>query len=216
MSSVALQSHLTPEEHLALERKATTKSEYPDRQINTQIHAWLTPIILTFTLLLASSCSYNDLFKPASKEFQPVSEEEEERIKTELKDRSFRQFDPSKDASPGKGIILGFFDGIRLYAQYSEGRRAINEWEITAKDYRIEKASDNSEFKIYFNNPRSTQDFPTKCDNCIQTSGVSISIRNIFDSEKISFKLNDPDNSLPLPFPVFESWTKFQEDEIFD
>ena len=212
MSSVALQSYLTPEEHLALERKARTKSEYPDRQI----HAWLTPIILTFTLLLASSCSYNDLFKPASKEFQPVSEEEEERIKTELKDRSFRQFDPSKDASPRKGIILSFFGGISLWAQYSEDRRAINEWEIAAKDYRIEKASDNSEFKIYFNNPRSTQEFPTKCDNCIQTSGVSISIRNIFDSEKISFKLNNPDNSLPLPFPVFKSWTKFQEDEIFD
>ena len=33
MSSVAVQSHLTPAEYLALERKATTKSEYFDGQI---------------------------------------------------------------------------------------------------------------------------------------------------------------------------------------
>ena len=33
MSSVALQSHLTPAEYLALERKATTKSEYFEGQI---------------------------------------------------------------------------------------------------------------------------------------------------------------------------------------
>ena len=32
MSSAAVQSHLTPEEYLALERKATIKSEYRDGQ----------------------------------------------------------------------------------------------------------------------------------------------------------------------------------------
>ncbi len=205
MSSVAVQSHLTPEEYLALDRKATTKSEY----LNGQIYAWLASIILTFTLLIVSSCGYNG-------PFQPVSGVEKERIKTELKDRSFRQFDPDKDASPRKGVVLSFFGGISLWAQYSEGRQAINEWEISAKDYRVEKAGDDSEIKIYFNELSSAGILPTQCKNCIQTSGFSISIRDVFDSEKISFKLNNPDNSLPSPFPVFKSWTKFKEDEIFD
>ena len=57
---------------------------------------------------------------------------------------------------------------------------------------------------------------PTQCENCIGTSEISISVRDVFDSEKISFKLNDPDESLPSPFPVFKSWTKFREDEYFD
>ncbi len=34
MSSVATQSRLAPEEYLALERQATTRSEYPDGQIH--------------------------------------------------------------------------------------------------------------------------------------------------------------------------------------
>ena len=40
---------------------------------------------------------------------QPVSGEEEARIKDELHDRSFRQFEPSRDGSPRKGVILDFF-----------------------------------------------------------------------------------------------------------
>ena len=168
---------------------------------------WLTPIILTFTLLIASSCGDSD---PP----QPVSGAEEERIKTELEGRSFRQFDPSVDASPRKGVVLSFLGQVRLWAQYSEGSRAVNEWEIAAEDYRIERDGDSSEVTIYLDGPKSAQELPTRCDNCIQTSGFSISIRDAFDSEKISFKLNDPNGILPPPFPVFESWTKFTEDEI--
>ena len=205
MLSTTTQSDLTSERPSVLKYKARVKSEY----FNDQIYRRLTPMILTFILLIVSSCGSDG-------PFEPVSETEEEQVKMELKDRSFRQFDPSKDTSPRKGIILDFFDGLRLWAQYAKDGHAVNEWEIVAKDYRVEKANGGSEFKIYFDQPNSTQEFPTKCDNCIQTSEVSISIRNIFDSEKISFKLNDPDNSLPLPFPVFKSWTKFSEDEFFD
>ena len=168
----------------------------------------LTPVIFALTLLIASSCSGGPP--------QPVSGVEEENIKAELQDRSFRQFDPSVDASPRKGVVLDFHDGITLWAQYSEDRRAVNEWEIIAKDYRIEKHGDTSEITIYLDEPRSRQEFPTKCDDCIQTSGVSISIRNAFHPDKISFKLNDPDDVLPPPFPVFRSWTKFREDEIMN
>ena len=162
--------------------------------------------ILTFTCLILSSCADNPL--------QPVSSEEEQRIKAELDDRSFRQFDPSKDADKRKGVILDFFNGVSLWAQYAEGMYALNEWEIVSDDYRIEKAG--SEYRIYFEAPRSQQILPTECDNCIETTGISISIQNLFDSKKIRFRLNINNDNFPRPFPIFESWTKFNEDEYFD
>ena len=187
-------------QHTILAHKATPKGEPLNR---------LAPILFIFILLVASSCG-------SEGPFELVDIAEAERVRMELKGRSFRQFDPAKDASPRKGVILDFFDGVNLWAQYAKDGHAVNEWEIFSKDYRVEKSSGGSEFKIYFNQPSSVQAFPTQCENCIQTSEVSISIRNLFDSEKISFKVNDPNNSLPLPFPVFKSWTKFSEDEYFD
>ncbi len=139
-------------------------------------------------------------------------------MKSALKDRSFRQFAPSKEAMKRKGVILDFFDSesqiISLWAQYAEGETALKEWEIFAKDYRVEKAG--SEYRLYFTTPHSHQILPNECDNCIETAGISISIRNLFDNEKIEFKLNDGDDILPSPFPVFKSWTRFNEDEYFD
>ena len=59
----------------------------------------------------------------------------------------------------------------------------------------------------------STQGLPTQCDNCIDTAGVSISLRNYEDKGSADIKINDPNNVLPSPFPVFDSWTEFREDE---
>ena len=149
---------------------------------------------------------------------EPVDSEEEERVKSELKDRSFRQFAPSKGAVKRKGVILDFYDSegkiINLWSQYSEGNTALQEWEIFGNDYRIEKGG--SEYRLFFVEPHSHQNLPNECDNCIGTEGISISIRNLFDREKIEFKLNDHDDSLPSPFPVFTNWTQFNEDEYFD
>ena len=173
-------------------------------QINLKVRiknitVFFSSVILILTCFFTISCG-NPL--------EPVDSEEEERVKSELEDRSFRQFDPSKDAAKRKGIILDFFDErnkiISLWAQYAEGDTALKEWEIFADDYRVEKAG--SEYRLYFNTPRSHQNLPTECDNCIETEGISISIRNLFDSEKIEFKLNDNDNSLPSPFPVFKQY----------
>ena len=147
---------------------------------------------------------------------EPISGLEEERIKSELSGRSFRKFEPSKDASPRKGVILDFFKSIRLWAQYAEDGQAKYEWEIYSTDYRIESRGGDSQIEVLFVNPNSTQGFPTECEDCIETSGLSISIRDIFDSERISFKVNDPEGGLPLPFPVFDGWTKFEEDEYFE
>ncbi len=170
---------------------------------------WIALLASLSILLFTTSCGQNG-------PFEPVSGDEEERIKTTMNGRSFRQFEPSRDASPRKGIIVDFNGGFSVWAQYARDGHAVNEWEVGAKDYRIEKSGNGSEFKIYFVSPNSAQTFPEKCDNCIGTSGVSVSIRDLFDDGKISFKINDPDGVLPLPFPVFRSWTKFSEDEYFD
>ena len=205
MSVVAILSHLTPEKFCDLGSKTMIKCDY----LNNRIYAALMSIGFVLTLFIWSSCGEGP--------FHPVSETEEAEIKMVLKNRSFRQFDPDDiDASPRKAVVLDFFDGIRLWAQYAEGNRAINEWEIFAADYRIEKAEDDSEIKIYFTEPSSERTLPTRCEDCIETSEISISIRDVFNSEKISFKLNNPDDRLPSPFPVFKSWTKFREDEYFD
>ena len=161
-------------------------------------------------VLLLISCS-NPL--------KPVDSEEEERVKTELRDRSFRQFDPEKDASKRKGVIIDFFDDskgniINLWGQYAEGEYALKEWEIFSKDYRVEKGG--SEYRLYFVDPKSHQNLPAVCDDCIETDGVTISIRNLFDADKIQFKINDEEDNLPSPFPVFKSWTDFNEDEYFE
>ena len=172
------------------------------------MEAWLKPLVLGSVLLLASSCGKED---PA----QPVSGTEEARVKAELEDRSFRQFEPSRDADRRKAVILDFFDGITLWAQYAEGNRAVSEWEVSARDYRIEQ-NGTSVVTIHLEEPGSRRQFPEECADCIPTSRLSISIRSVFDPGKISFKLNDPGNDLPSPFPVFKSWTRFQEDEYFD
>jgi hypothetical protein len=160
-------------------------------------------------LMALTSCGASDSNGQSS-----LDEPETERIAAELEGRSFRQFDPSVDANKRKGVILDFFNGIELWAQYAEGTTALNEWSITAEDYRIEKS--DSEYRIYFEAPRSEQILPTQCHNCIETTGISISIRDLFDSKKIRFKLNIGNNDFPRPFPIFESWTEFREDEYFD
>ena len=172
----------------------------------TVVKKTLVPIVLLCAVLLVSACGSGQLM--------PVDEAEEKSIKTELDGRSFRQFEPHVDASPRKGMVLSFFDEVSLWAQYAEGDRAVDEWAIFADDFRVERAGDSAELIIYFSEPISVQEFPTKCTNCIPTSGFSISVRNVFDKEKIEFKLNDPENGFLRPFPVFESWTEFSEDEI--
>lgn len=166
--------------------------------------------IILMTIVFLSACT-NPL--------EPVDSAEEEKVKTSLEDRSFRQFDPEKDAERRKSVIIDFFhdiDGniISMWGQYAEGNHALKEWEIFAKDYRVEKGG--SEYRLYFEDPHSHQNLPSKCDDCIETKGVSISIRNLYDKDKIEFKINDENGSLPAPFPVFKSWTEFREDEYFD
>ena len=151
-----------------------------------------------------------------SDDLYPVDRETFERVTAELEGRSFRQFHPSVDANPGTGVILDFHDGFSMWAQYARDGRAVYEWEITADGYRVEWSGNVSELVLVPVDPTSIQQFPDSCSDCIPTSGVSISVRHVFDSDDIAFRINDPDNVLPLPFPVFTSWTRFDEDEYFE
>lgn len=147
----------------------------------------------------------------------PVSDADAERVRAELADRSFRQFEPHRDGDPRKAVIIEFFDGLGLWAQYAEGDHAVDEWEVRSADYDIEARGDVAdEVTLTFVNAESRQQFPDACEGCIDTSGVTISIRNLFDPDAMQFRIDDPDGVLPSPFPVFGSWTRFDEDEYFE
>ncbi len=170
---------------------------------------------LTTILLLAVLAIGSGLFA-ACAEPEPVTDAETGEIKSALDDRSFRQFDPGRDDDPRRAVIIDFFSGVEVWAQYAEGDHAIDEWRIYASDYRIEKSGDLSNVTIYLENPRSERILTEPCQDCIPMEGFSISIRNALDEDDIRFRLNDPDDVLPSPFPVFTSWTRFSEDEYFE
>ena len=170
------------------------------------LRLWPIAFLVTIATLLLVACGGGSVS-------EPVTDDEDAEVLAELQDRSFRQFEPHVDGDPRRGIIVSFFGPLSLWAQYAEGQNALNEWEIVADEYRIDKHGDTSEVTVHFEDPRSTQNLPTQCDNCIDTAGISISIRDYADRGSARFKINDPDNVLPSPFPVFESWTKFGEDE---
>ena len=146
----------------------------------------------------------------------PVDRETAERVMAVLDGRSFRQFDPSVDGNPRKGVILEFHDGLSIWAQHAESGHAIDEWEIAASGYRVEWTGDASEITLHPTGIRSTQQFPVQCSDCVPAPGVSVSIKNVFERDAIAFRINDPNDVLPSPFPVFDSWTRFSEDEYFD
>ena len=148
-------------------------------------------------------------------DFHRVDQQTLDDTAAELEGRSFRQFHPSRDASPRSGVILDFRNGFRLWAQYAEDGFAVYEWEVTADSYRIESAGEPSEFVLFPESVTSEQQFPDPCLDCVPTAGVSISVRDVMDADEIAFGINDRDNILPQPFPVFDSWTRFREDEVF-
>ena len=139
-----------------------------------------------------------------------------ERVAEELRDRSFRQFEPSRDANPRKAIIISFLSGFSVWAQYAEDGHALKEWEVVADEFLVVPGDSGSEVTIRFVEPRAVQLLPVKCGDCVDVSDLSVSVVNVFDADKIVFKLNDPGRRLPSPFPVFEQWTRFNEDEYFD
>ena len=146
---------------------------------------------------------------------EPVDRQDLKLAAAELEGRSFRQFEPSVDAARRKGVILEFREGFSIWAQYAEDGYAIDEWEIRADSYRVESTADGSGIVLILEGVTSEREFPDPCSDCIPAAGVSVSVRDVLDSDRIAFRIDDPNNVLPSPFPVFDSWTRFSEDEIF-
>ena len=187
-------------------RKAVQDTMTRHLDLRRLLGPWLVVLSLAVAVLAIASCGGDT---PA----KPVTDSEEALVRSEVEDRSFRQFEPSVDGDPRKGVVVDFTDGFRLWAQYAEGANAVNEWEIFSDEYSFEKHGSISEITVNFSQPRSSQTLPTMCTDCIDTAGVSVSIESVISTTNIKFKINDPNNVLPSPFPVFDSWTKFEEGE---
>ena len=177
-------------------------------------------LLLAFLVVLAGGLTVRFvvlLGDGESAPLEPVSAADSQRVQAELVGRSFRQFEPDRDADERKGVVLDFFDGITLWAQYAEDGHVVSEWEVRAAGYRVESRGDvGDEVTITFVEPASRQQFPDECEDCVDASGVSISVRNVFDADGIRFRIDDPDGVLTSPFPVFGSWTRFEEDEYLE
>ncbi len=177
---------------------------------------WAMPAVLGIALLMTSwSAVALVASSVCSREESPGAiEADPDRVQAELDGRSFRQFDPDRDADERKGVVLDFSDGVTLWAQYAEDGHVVSEWEVRASTYRVE--SRGEEVTITFVDPSACRQFPEECSACVDTSSVSISIRNVFDADGIRFRIDDPDGVLTSPFPVFGSWTSFEEDEYLE
>ena len=97
----------------------------------------------------------------------PLTASEVAAVKAELADRSFRRFEPHVDGDLRKGVILDFFGPLSLWAQYAERGHALNEWEIVADDYRVERAGSGQVMTLYPVAARAVQQLPTECRGCI-------------------------------------------------
>ena len=62
-----------------------------------------------------------------------------------------------------------------------------SKWEIYADSYSIDGQAGDTIFTVFFDNLSSTQEFPDPCDGCIEIEQFSISIRDVFSSDKNAF-----------------------------
>ena len=68
-------------------------------------------------------------------------------------------------------MILDFFGPLSVWAQYSEGGHALNEWEIVADDYRVERAGSGQVVTLYPVAPRTRQQFPHRVRRLYRRDG---------------------------------------------
>lgn len=70
--------------------------------------------------------------------------------------------------------------------------------------------------RIRFASPRSERSFPAARTDCVGSPRVSVAIQDVFHADRIRFRVDDLQDRWPSPFPVFRSWTRFEEDIDYD
>lgn len=144
--------------------------------------------------------------------WQLVSPGDAARITAHLDGRVFRQSDPSRNAETRKTIVIDFNDGLSLRAQSTQGGNTVDDWRVWQDFYWMEKAHGEPVYRFEWLNPTVKRLLPEECDDCIDTSGLTVLVRDYFKKDEILFALWDSLGTVPSPLPVFESWTRFVED----
>ncbi|MDE2762251.1 MAG: hypothetical protein OXQ94_00265 [Gemmatimonadota bacterium] len=134
-------------------------------------------------------------------------------VTAHMEGRVFWEFDGSRDAEHRKGIELDFYDGLSLRALYYRNGDLVDDWKVFHDYYWIEKAHGLPIYRFDFRNPTVQRTLPRECEDCIDTSGLIILVRDYGKKDEIQFSLVDSAGHLPSPFPVFRSWTRFVEDD---
>ena len=128
--------------------------------------------------------------------------------------RVFRQSDPSADAMQRKTVEIRFRGGgLAVKAQQLEGGQVVAEWSVSGPGYWIEKAVDQAIHKLHISGAVVERTRPEGCTDCIDVRGMSVLIHRYHLDDDLKFALWDSIGHLPPPFPVFESWTSFEEIE---
>lgn len=169
-------------------------------------------LALAAFLLPVSLSSCDNPLKPELFSWQLVSPQDASRVKAHLDGRVFRQSDPSQNAETRKSIVVDFTDGLSLRAQYTEGGNTVDDWSVRQDFYWLEKAHGEPVYRFDWRNPIVRRLLPKECEDCIDTSGLTVLVRDYFKKDEILFALWDSAGQVPSPLPVFESWTRFVED----
>lgn len=164
-------------------------------------------------LLPVSLSSCDNPLEPELFSWQLVKPQDAARISAHLDGRVFRQFDPSRNAETRKSIVIDFNGGLSLRAQATQGGNTVEDWRVWDSFYWMEKAHGEPVYRFDWRGPNVERLLPEKCEDCIDTTGLVILVRDYFKKDEILFALWDSAGHVPSPLPVFENWTRFVEDE---
>lgn len=138
-------------------------------------------------------------------------------LKQELSGRSFRRLIPSIDADQRTAVILDFHQGMRIQVQLSEERISVFECEFGTEAMQAEAGPSASGVTLLFAGTANIHDdISINCESRDRLEAVSVSIRNLFDRDRMRFRLNDPHQALPAQFLILGSWAEYPEDEVVD
>lgn len=134
-------------------------------------------------------------------------------VTSHLKSRVFWQRDGPRDAEHLKRIVLDFRDGLSVEARYSVGGEVVDEWKVFQDYYWIEKAHGHPIHRFDFTRPTVERLVPEGGGDPIDPDGLMVLVRDYGRQAHIQFAVLDSAGVLPAPLPVFDSWTRFVEDD---